>query len=317
VSSFGAWLAMASARRLYRFQLAFAATGMAGLVLASAVVARAVTMKVPSVEALVSACMGFVLPTLTSASVAVLALGALSFAGVGLAGRSLLRQLRAHNHLSRGLKALAYPELGPRRAIVFEDSRPQAFCAGLLRPRVFVSRGAVAALTPDQLDVVLAHEMHHVRRRDPLRLLVARVLADALFFLPVLRRAADRYRALAEVAADEAAVRRTGNKRAPLAAALLAFEEPAAQPAVSIAPERVDHLAGQPPRWNLPVAQVARGAVILLALFAAAVWAAQVTAGVSLSLPLVAAQLCMAVMALAPAFVSAGALLLGWRRLRR
>jgi Zn-dependent protease with chaperone function len=308
---------MSSARRLYRFQVAFAVTGTAGLVLASAVVARAVTMKVPSVEALLSACMGFVLPTLTSASVAVLALGALTFAGAGLAGRSLLRQLRAHHHLSRGLKPLTYPEPGPRRAIVFEGSRPQAFCAGLLRPRVFVSRGAVAALTPDQLDAVLAHEMHHVRRRDPLRLLVARVLADALFFLPVLRRAVDRYGALAEVAADEAALRRTGDRRAPLAAALLAFEAPAARPAVSIAPERVDHLTGQPPRWNLPVAQVAWGAVVLLGLFSAAVWAAQVTAGVSLSLPLMAAQLCMAVMALAPALVSAAALLLGWRRLRR
>ena len=43
---------------------------------------------------------------------------------------------------------------------------------------------------------------------------------------------------LADLAADDAAVAAVGS-RAPLAAALLALEEPA--------PERVDHLLGQPP----------------------------------------------------------------------
>ena len=58
---------------------------------------------------------------------------------------------------------------------VVNDSSPEAFCAGFLRPRVYVSRGAVELLTPDELRAVLQHEHHHWRMRDPLRLASARV----------------------------------------------------------------------------------------------------------------------------------------------
>ena len=83
---------------------------------------------------------------------------------------------------------------------------------------------------------------------------MVRVLRDALFFLPVLRDAERRYAALAEVAADEAAVRSAGAE--PLASALLYFGE---QPggAVGIAAERVDHLLGQPAKWRLRLAAMA------------------------------------------------------------
>ena len=91
-------------------------------------------------------------------------------------------------------------------AVLIADAHPRAFCAGLLRPRVYVSTGAVALLDDAALSAVLAHERQHARRHDPLRLAVGRVLARALFFLPELGDLVERQQALAELSADESAV---------------------------------------------------------------------------------------------------------------
>jgi Zn-dependent protease with chaperone function len=61
-----------------------------------------------------------------------------------------------------------------------------AFCAGLLRPCVYVTT-ATAELNTNELDAVLAHEAAHARRRDPLRRLLTRAAADVMFWFPLLR----------------------------------------------------------------------------------------------------------------------------------
>jgi hypothetical protein len=84
------------------------------------------------------------------------------------------------------------------RVTVIADPLPQPFCAGYLHPRVYVSRRTVE-LTKAELDAVLAHEHHHRRVRDPLRLACARILSQALFFVPVLRSLSERYAESAEL----------------------------------------------------------------------------------------------------------------------
>lgn len=148
-------------------------------------------------------------------------------------------------------------------AHIFVGERPQAFCVGLLRPRIFLSSGAVAILDKPELAAVLAHEAHHASRRDPLRVLV-RVLADALSFLPIMRHAAARYEAMAEMAADEAAVRRCGDG-CELAATMLTFDERAPAGTVGIAAEPVDHLLGQSPRWQLSLSLLAAAVATIAA----------------------------------------------------
>src|SRR5205085_12231525 len=108
-------------------------------------------------------------------------------------------------------------------ALVVDDDRPLAFCTGYLSPRVYVSRGALAQTSAEELRAVLAHEAEHRRRRDPLRQACARVLCEALFFLPVLEALGDRSAALAELLADDAAVEACAGDPAPLAAAMLLF----------------------------------------------------------------------------------------------
>src|SRR6202042_615319 len=150
-------------------------------------------------------------------------------------------------------------------ALLIDDAQPRAFCAGLLSPRIYVSTGALALLDDAALSAVLAHERHHARRRDPLRLAAGRVLARAVFFLPELGDLVERERALAELSADESAVGDSPANRSALARAMLSFSDPQAQAdAIGIDPARVDYLLGDSPSWRFPA---------LLCLVAAAVLA--------------------------------------------
>ena len=145
-------------------------------------------------------------------------------------------------------------------ALVIRDERPHAFCAGLLRPQVYVSTGAVAMLDEATLEAVLAHERHHARRRDPLRLAAGRVLARSVFFVPGLRELVSRQQALAELSADESAVSAAAGNRSALARAMLMFSDASApDSAVGIDPARVDHLLGEPLSWRFPATLCRRG----------------------------------------------------------
>ncbi len=98
---------------------------------------------------------------------------------------------------------------------------PVALCHGLWRPRILCSTGLLALLEPAELKAVLCHERAHLRRRDPLRLLVARSLAAGLPFLPVLGELAAALPVAQELAADQAVLREQG--RDGLGWALLAI----------------------------------------------------------------------------------------------
>jgi hypothetical protein len=200
--------------------------------------------------------------------------------------------------------------------LVVEDIVPRAYCAGWRHPAIYLSTGALTTLERDELAAVVAHEAHHADRRDPLRLLVVKVLGEALFFVPVLRHLRKRYAALAEIAADQAAVAASGDSQA-LASALLRFGETSSPGVVvGIAPERVDHLLGKRPSWELPLSLLAGGLVTVagLALLAAGTASAVPSGAVSTSG--LAAQACMVAMTVVPAMTGAFLLLAGTRRLR-
>jgi Zn-dependent protease with chaperone function len=303
---------MASARRVWALQLAVGLLGAAATVAGLIVAVTRIDFSVPSLGELAAACQRYTLPQARPASILVLMLGSVSVATVALTTRAVVRQLRAGRRLERELELLG-PVPGLARAYVVDDDEPRAFCIGLLRPRIYVSRAALELLGDDERAAVLAHEAHHARRRDPLRLLVARALAEGLFFLPVVRRLPERYAALAELAADQAATAAAGGRRA-LASALLAFDEHPSPAAVGIAPERVAHLLGQRPRWELPTLLLLGALATIAALVAVTLRLAEATAHAAVGLPVLAAQACMLAMALGPIVLGAIALL-GGRRL--
>jgi hypothetical protein len=162
---------------------------------------------------------------------------------------SLARQLVAQCAFLRRLPVVREASLYGHRVRVLPGAGPRAFCAGLIRPHVYLSEGLLTGDEPE-LRAVLAHEEHHRSRRDPLRQLLARVVADALRPLPPFASLAERQTALADLAADAASVEALG-ARAPLASAMVRFEESA-----GVAPERVDRLLGTAAPTTVPVTMV-------------------------------------------------------------
>ncbi len=98
-----------------------------------------------------------------------------------------------------------------------------AFCAGLFRPRVYVTTALARRLGADELEAVLLHEAEHARRRDPLRRALSRGFAQGFFFLPILRWWSNHELESSEVRADRCAIDSIGPR--PLAAALWALSD--------------------------------------------------------------------------------------------
>ena len=247
-------------------------------------------------------------PAANLAAIVIVALALLGVAVVARAVAGVISELTASRRLRRRL-ATARPLPGAG-ALVVDGERPHAFCAGLLRPAVYVTDGALEILDEQALEAVLAHERHHARRRDPLRLAAGRVLAGALFFLPGLGDLARRREALAEIGADESAVSCGPAQRSALVRAMLSFtESPGAEAGVGIDPVRVDHLLGEPPRWRFPTLLflAALGLIALLAAVAALA-GHEASGSASLAPPFLSAQPCVVVLALIPAGITLGAL---------
>lgn len=305
---------MSRARGTFALWTALASVAMATTLAALLVALTRVDYTMPALTEVATACRAWALPHTDLASLLVLALTVVSVAAVTMSIRSASRQLRVtRRHRQRLLVVGRVPDAPHVRLVA--DAAPAAFCAGWLRPSVFLSTGALGALSLDERTAVLAHEAHHVRRRDPLRLLVARSLGDGLFFLPAVGRLADRYASLAELAADEAAERATGGRKA-LASALLAFDAHPHHAVVGVSPERVDRLLGVHPRWELPTLLLAGAVLGLAALGGLAVRLLQIAGHQTVALPALLADLCMATMAAAPVLLAAGVLLGGLQRLR-
>jgi hypothetical protein len=239
----------------------------------------------------------FTYPVLNVAAALLLALAAVGATVLAIAVRFCWRQLRDHRRLVRGIPVVG-PLPGHPGVTVMDDPVPHAFCAGYLRPTIYVSTGAVALLSDAALRAVLSHEDHHRRMRDPLRLAASRMLGQALFFLPALPALGERSRDVAEERADAAAVRAAG-AAGPLASALLALDT--APGASGIAPGRIDVLLGEPSGWRLPSALMA-ASLAALAAVSVLVWRASAVASAhtTFNLPVVSSQPCVLVLALVP-----------------
>ena len=167
---------------------------------------------------------------------------------------------------------------------------------GLLRPTILLPASALSGLSAGELEMILAHELAHVRRHDMWVNLLQRLAEAALFFNPALWLLSRRISSLREYCCDELACRgaepRGGGAHLRYAQALLRVVElsqtaepgrvdTAALAASGRSPSelrrRVARLFGEPLREPL---QLSRGGVlsiaaVLVLLWAPALWTAK------------------------------------------
>jgi beta-lactamase regulating signal transducer with metallopeptidase domain len=157
------------------------------------------------------------LPSTAALILGVWALGALVL--LAAFGRSFLRlgqRLRGRPRIVGGtihaqLRGLA-AEAGLGGAVRLSCSSrvPVPVALGIRRPEICVPPRALAGLTDEQQEGMLAHELAHLARRDPFWLVLRQVIACALFFQPLNWVARRRLREISEMLSDEWAVARTG-----------------------------------------------------------------------------------------------------------
>jgi beta-lactamase regulating signal transducer with metallopeptidase domain len=196
--------------------------------------------------------------------------------------RTLLGRRRAlsHGRLPAMVQRLA-GAMGLRSSVKVSTSTEimSPVAASFSRPEVLLPKIALLHLSIAQQEGLLAHELAHILRRDPLWILVYRLLETMLFIQPLNRVACRRLLELSECLSDDQAVSCTG-KRLDLASCLVEVAEwitPARQPVLlaSALPARsrigtrIQRLLSAPrietvrATWALPMVVAALAAVVL------------------------------------------------------
>jgi beta-lactamase regulating signal transducer with metallopeptidase domain len=149
---------------------------------------------------------------------------------------------------------------------------------GVVRPLILLPAGTLLGLSPDQLELILAHELAHVRRADYLANLLQTAAETLLFYHPAVWWVSNRMRVEREHCCDDLAVDTCGDP-AGYARALAELEaQRSGQPSFAMAATggsllaRIARLAGAPQPSG------PRGRVALLG---AGALAATVTLGVA------------------------------------
>jgi Zn-dependent protease with chaperone function len=137
----------------------------------------------------------------------------LALFGIVNAALALRRASHAISKWTSGAQPLSVP--APVSVLRISQTLPAMAAAGILRPRVFVSRAVEFVLTAGELQTALNHEVAHLNRRDNLKKLLLRFVA-----FPGMRGLEAAWIEATEMAADDAAVSNAG-EALDLAAALI------------------------------------------------------------------------------------------------
>ncbi|MBW3671221.1 MAG: M56 family metallopeptidase [Acidobacteria bacterium] len=103
---------------------------------------------------------------------------------------------------------------GARSSVRLSASDKAHSPMAMLGSEIVIPRPIFARLTPTQRESILAHELAHVRRRDPEWLTLGQIISAVLFFQPLNRLALGRFKETAEYICDDVAVHQTGDRKA-------------------------------------------------------------------------------------------------------
>ncbi|MEA2490597.1 MAG: hypothetical protein QOH21_2389 [Acidobacteriota bacterium] len=145
--------------------------------------------------------------------------GALFFSAKLLYGRSrLLSLLATRREVVLGGDRALLDELSRdvrcRRVVRLTESASIQSPMAMLGWEIVVPQFTFGRLSDGQRRTILAHELAHLMRRDPLWLAVAEVMKAVLFFQPLNRLVQLKLKETAEFLCDDAAVLQTGDRQA-------------------------------------------------------------------------------------------------------
>ncbi|HUQ19682.1 MAG TPA: HEAT repeat domain-containing protein [Gemmatimonadaceae bacterium] len=126
---------------------------------------------------------------------------------------ALIASIAKRLHIRRALRAFESAHINVPMVI------------GFIRPAIVVPASFFTALAPWQLEMLVAHELAHIRRYDFLANMLQTVIETLLFFHPAAWWLSERIREERENCCDDIAVRICGGDNHGYTATLLALEE--------------------------------------------------------------------------------------------
>ncbi len=178
---------------------------------------------------------GFVFSVLEAMNIIIVG-SAVVLLGIGLfnAGTWLIRTIRITSDLERKLKAVAesvlladltgQPDAEGSVRVIPEEKAASAFTLGFIKPEVYLTSALIENFTPEEIDIVVQHELGHKQRRDPLRQTVLEFLGRLFWFVPVMGRQIVTHGVKTELACDAMALTK-GYSRTSIAATLVKISE--------------------------------------------------------------------------------------------
>lgn len=204
------------------------------------------------------------------------------FGVVFLSSRLLLTWMRARRLAQAGQPANIQWQrvarrlsnaLGLRRAVRLLESAAVEVPSviGMLRPVILLPASTLTGLTPAQIEMVLAHELAHIRRHDFLVNLMQAVVETLMFYHPAVWWMSRRVRIERENCCDDMAVAVCGNP-IQYAKALTRLEELRSAPSLMVAAnggsllDRIRRIAGGRAESNAISARWAAAMITLVVL---------------------------------------------------
>jgi len=200
---------------------------------------------------------------------------------------SLLRTSRYMTSCERDGQEIAM-EGEPSPVLVLKREAPVMAVAGLVHPKLIVSRSVLHKLTPEQREAAFRHEQAHRASRDNLKRFLYLLAPDALPFVSGFKKIERQWARYTEWAADDHAVNGDSERALSLAAALVSVaklgttHQPSFLLSSLVAEDedlavRVDRLLREQQYAEKPLAplvQVARNVALVAGslVFAALVW---------------------------------------------
>lgn len=187
----------------------------------------------------------------------------------------------------QGLSPLADPirrmcddlmqKLGVRRAVQFAQSTlvKVPTVVGHLRPLVLLPASAISGLSTTEIELIIAHELAHVRRHDYLVNLAQTVVEAVLFFHPGVWWVSRQIRHERENCCDDLAVQHCGNRLVYARTLVRLAENRTFAPSAAVAAsggsllDRVCRIVGQPGSAHTPRATWFASALVIVAVSAA------------------------------------------------
>ncbi|HKS25711.1 MAG TPA: M56 family metallopeptidase [Thermoanaerobaculia bacterium] len=175
------------------------------------------------------------------------ALTALLIARIVVGRNRFLQTIRERVEILSGADRALVDRLAERaglaRAVRLTESGSVRSPLAMLGWEIVVPAGVLSGMTGEQRETILAHELAHLQRRDPLWLTLAEGVKAILCFQPLNWLVQAKMKETAEFLCDDAAVLQTGNRKAlaeTLAALAVSVSTPV--PAVAAMAEGGSHL---------------------------------------------------------------------------